>query len=84
MFGFKLIKEKELLELQQPKECMVNGRNLSEYFVLKTQDYVCSKCSIKSPNCFKLQFSNQTICVTAKENVNSFVKPKPKKRTKKQ
>ena len=40
--------------------------------ILRDNKYPCDKCTIESKYCFKLHFANQTICVTKKENVNSF------------
>lgn len=52
---------------------------LCDLFVLSTKDRHCDKCDLESDKCFKLHFSNQTICVTPKKEVVTFEKPKRRK-----
>lgn len=46
--------------------------NLNDLFILKSDNYSCDKCAFESEDCKKLNFANQTICVTHKDNINSF------------
>ncbi len=50
--------------------------NLSDYHVLRSEDYSCDKCTIENEYCKKLHFSNCTICVTPKDKINIFSVPK--------
>lgn len=65
--------ENELAEVEQQ---LTNSelRNITDYCIVKTDDYPCDKCKLESDTCKKLHFHNQTICVVPKENVNSFRK----------
>lgn len=46
--------------------------DLNELHVLRGSNYPCDKCSIENKYCFKLTFSNRTICVAPKDKVNTF------------
>lgn len=46
--------------------------DLNKLHVLRGSNYPCDKCSIKNEYCFKLIFSNKTICVAPKDKVNTF------------
>jgi predicted RNase H-like nuclease (RuvC/YqgF family) len=54
--------------------------NLNELFIIKSDNYKCEKCAFESDDCAKLHFANQTICVTHKDNVNTFQKGKKDKK----
>ena len=71
----------EICRLQRIIEAQKNSeiKNLKDYFVVKSDNYRCEKCPFESEECKKLIFSNQTICVTDKKNVNSFTKSKKSK-----
>lgn len=56
-------------------------KSLKDYIILKATDYPCENCKIESKDCKKLIFSNQTICVTHKDNVDSF-RARPKRNKK--
>jgi len=60
---------------------VVTMANLNGLHVLKGNKYPCDKCELENPNCFKLQFADRTICVTDKQNVNSFVSKKKTTKT---
>lgn len=47
---------------------------LHRLFVLRSNDYPCSRCILADKDCFKLIFHNHTICATNRENVNSYIK----------
>ena len=66
----------KIIESQKDSEV----KNLKDYFIVKSNDYRCEKCAFESEDCKKLIFANQTICVTDKKNVNSFVKNKKAKK----
>lgn len=53
---------------------------LCNLFVLSTKDRHCDKCDLEGQHCFKLHFSNQTICVCPKDSVTAF---STKKKTRK-
>lgn len=50
--------------------------NLHELFIIRASNYPCDKCQNdkchNDTKCFKLIFANRTICVTDKENADSF------------
>lgn len=54
---------------------------LNSLFVLRADKYPCDRCPIESDKCFKLQFADRTICVTDKDNVNSFAISERRKKT---
>lgn len=60
---------------------VVTMASLNGLHVLKGNKYPCDKCELENPNCFKLQFADRTICVTDKQNVNSFVNKKKATKT---
>lgn len=45
---------------------------LKDMVIIHNCDYPCEKCQLKGGKCKKLTFHNQTICVSPKEDVNSF------------
>ena len=48
--------------------------SLKDLVIIHNCDYPCDNCQLKGGKCKKLTFRNQTVCVSPKEDVNSFCK----------
>ena len=68
------LKKDTNLELVKIKNEAERGfyASLKDLCIIREKDYPCDKCNLEGPECKKLSFANQTVCVTRKENINSF------------
>lgn len=68
------IKKDAALELVKAKnDAERNAMSaLKDMVIIHNCDYPCEKCQLKGGKCKKLTFHNQTVCVSPKEDVNSF------------